>query len=199
MLGCALAVHRRRAATAAERSIVDRSRRGHARNALGSLDHAPLHWQRRAVGVTGHVHIGLGQHAPCGRKPSGACSERSMPRSETSEAVTSSAQRVICTPSSRSRSVKRRGRTVTAEPLFMPAWRRSARSAARAAGREECRWPARAAMRSKYTAHRAMTVTWMGNSAKGCQRLRARQQRGGNQGSRNSRRQAETRIASVSS
>ena len=57
--------------------------------------------------------------APCGWKPSGACSVRTMPRTATSEAVTSSVQIAICAPSNRSRRAKRRRRIESAGPLFI--------------------------------------------------------------------------------
>jgi hypothetical protein len=44
----------------------------------------------------------------CGSKPKLLCSERTIPRTATSEEVTSTAQMAICAASSRSRNVFRR-------------------------------------------------------------------------------------------
>jgi hypothetical protein len=57
--------------------------------------------------------------APCGWKPRGACSKRAMPRTATSEAVTSSVQIAICAPSNRSRAANRRIGIESTGPLFI--------------------------------------------------------------------------------
>ena len=58
--------------------------------------------------------------APCGWKPSGVRRVRTMPRTATSEAVTSSVQMAICTPSNRSpRRNRRAGVAASGGPLFI--------------------------------------------------------------------------------
>ena len=57
--------------------------------------------------------------APCGWKPSGACSTRTRPRTATSEAVTSNMQIAICAPNNKSRSENRRNGIESTGPLFI--------------------------------------------------------------------------------
>ena len=57
--------------------------------------------------------------APCGWKPSGTCSARTMPRTATSEAVTSSVQMAICAPNNRSRRANRRRCMASTGPFFI--------------------------------------------------------------------------------
>ena len=57
--------------------------------------------------------------APCGWKPSGACCMRTMLRTATSEAVTSSMQIAICAPNNKSRRVNRRREVESTGPLFI--------------------------------------------------------------------------------
>ena len=77
---------------------VHRARRGHAGDAPHRFDHRFLFLERHVASRLHQARSISASITPCGWKPSGACSMRTMPRTATSEAVTSSMQMAICAP-----------------------------------------------------------------------------------------------------